>query len=39
MNWILLAQGSLDTPGATGTGHAGNWQIESGGFGHRSRSL
>ncbi len=34
-----LAQRSLDTPGATGTGHAGNRQIESGGFGHRSRSL
>ncbi|MNV06700.1 hypothetical protein D3C71_970950 [compost metagenome] len=34
-----FAQGTLDTPGATGAGHAGNRQIESGGFGHRSRSL
>ncbi|MNO83237.1 hypothetical protein D3C76_745340 [compost metagenome] len=34
-----FAQGALDTPGAAGAGHAGNRQIESGGFGHRSRSL
>ncbi len=34
-----FAQGALDTPGATGAGHAGNRQIESGGIGHRSYSL
>ncbi|MNP00679.1 hypothetical protein D3C76_924720 [compost metagenome] len=34
-----FAQGALDTPGAAGAGHAGNRQIESSGFGHRSRSL
>ncbi|MNP06587.1 hypothetical protein D3C76_985770 [compost metagenome] len=34
-----FAQGALDTPGATGAGHAGNRQVERGGFGHRSHSL
>ncbi|VVO41860.1 hypothetical protein PS704_05970 [Pseudomonas fluorescens] len=34
-----FAQGTLDAPGATGAGHAGNRQIKRGGFGHRSHSL
>ncbi|MCY1448698.1 hypothetical protein D9M71_653930 [compost metagenome] len=34
-----FAQGALDPPGATGAGHAGNRQVERGGFGHRSHSL